>query len=67
MTRSLFRRQLLPHLERGREPCRLHGEVMIRAYALVAPVRRRALPPADAPQAQGPQRQACSGAEGAAA
>ena len=60
MPRILSRCRPLPHLERGLEPSRTQGEVLVRAYALVAPVLRRALPPANARKPQGSQRQELS-------
>jgi len=57
MPQILLRRRALVSLERGLEPSRTQREVMVRAYALVAPVCRRALPPANAKNLQGSQCQ----------
>jgi hypothetical protein len=57
MPRLLLRRSPLPRLERGLELSRTQSEVMVQAYALVAPVLRRALPPTNATKPQGSKRQ----------
>jgi hypothetical protein len=58
MPRLCLRRHPPPRLERGLELSRLHRDALVQAYALVAPVLRRALPPANAPTPQGNPRRA---------
>ena len=56
MPRILLCRRPLPRLEQGLEPSRAERDVMVRAYTLVAPVLRRALPTANARHLQGSNR-----------
>ncbi len=56
MPRILLCHRPLPFLEQGLEPSRTERDVMVRAYTLVAPVLRRALPTANARHLQGSSR-----------
>jgi hypothetical protein len=60
MPRILLRRRPLPQLERGVEPSRAEGDLMVQAYALASPLLRRPLPPANARNLQGSKRQELS-------
>ncbi len=57
MPRILLRKRPPPALERGAEPSRSQREVIVRAYSLVAPVLRRALPSEYAKNSQGRRHQ----------
>jgi hypothetical protein len=61
MPRMLVRRRPPPQLERGVELSRTESDLLVQAYALVAPPLRRTLPPANARNLQGSKRPERSG------